>query len=352
MIAIATLSAAVVLIFFMCYTWNTIPVHGPSRGSNSVGQQAAAGGTGGGRINGDLTSFLNTPYVGIDLPPPPAVFVNEMLSVFHSDKPEPTGEQASAWAMKTRGRHYQAVQANIVVQWNGVEKLLLSRRSKRKWVWPNALDFAVAETMLPGETYHQAIVRGVQEEFGIDVGGHVGETEGRKGNRRGSKLPLRVVSMTPLHSGVPTSNCWQGRMPHMLLFDCAWSVSFQVVLSGDIVHAVHLQKEEVAGMVLVDYRQANLLVKQTPNNFTHWFIDAVYRKKIPGFEPVQRISERCSFQCLGNEEKQGEGAIRGGGRGREEYEGYLGGDRIAKEWERMDMYDACQAECIKAMPGL
>lgn len=326
--------AAAVSVFFICLVVVRMTTHLSSAPDSSHPPIV------GGFVHGDLTAFLKTPYIGIDLPPPPSVFVSEMLAVYHSDRPEPTGQQANAWDVKTEGKYYQAVQANVVVVWKGVEKLLLSRRSQRKWVWPLGLDFAVAETMLPGESYRQAIARGIQEELGIDIGD--GEPTGQHdvNQNENDSSELRVVSVTPLDNGAPRATCWKGRMPHMKLFDCFWGVTFQVVLSGDIVGALKLQKEEVAGTKLVDFRDANILVSQTPNNFTHWFIDGVYKKNIPGFEQVQKFSKLCSVQCL-SRMKETNGIQRSENNNAKIL-------RVSTQTKWTNRYDECQADCIKS----
>ena len=288
-----------------------------------------------GFLHGDSSAFLSTPYKGIDLPPPPAVFLSEILSVYHSDRPEPTGVQASAWAMKTQGKYYISVQANVVVKFNGTEKLLLSRRSSRKWVWPLALDFAVAETMLPGETYYQAVVRGVQEEFGIDISAPSNPSN----HQHDSKL--RVDRVTPLDGGVARANCWKGRMPHMKLFDCYWGVTFQVVLSGDIEHKLTLQKDEVDSTLLLNFHDANLLIMNQSVALTHWFIESVYSKKIPGFEIAQEFSERCAVQCLPRKKEE---RLRSG------LESASRDVKIQGQFKNgTRRFDECRADCIKAL---
>ena len=291
----------------------------------------------GGFLHGDSSAFLSTPYKGIDLPTPPAVFLSEMLSVYHSDRPEPTGEQASAWAIKTQGKYYNSVQANVVVKFNGTEKLLLSRRSSRKWVWPLALDFAVAETMLPGETYYQAVVRGVQEEFGIDISAPSNPSN-PSNHQHDSKL--RVDSVTPLDGGVARANCWKGRMPHMKLFDCYWGVTFQVVLSGDIKHKLTLQKEEVDSTLLLNFHDANLLIMNQSVALTHWFIESVYSKKIPGFEIAQEFSERCAVQCLPRKKEE---RLRSG------LQSTSKDVKIQQFKNGTRRFDECRADCIKAL---
>eukprot|EP00887_Chlorella_sp_A99_P007425 scaffold2.g7425.t1 len=49
-------------------------------------------------------------------------------------------------------------------------RLLIQRRSPRKKIGPGQWDLSVAEHLQPGETYAQAVQRGLREELGVSVG--------------------------------------------------------------------------------------------------------------------------------------------------------------------------------------
>lgn len=152
------------------------------------------------------------------MPPIPAAFLAEELSVY-----SPEGEfvqNATTWQVHTTGLFHRDVQCVVIDE---VGRVLLARRSPAKWVFPSVWDVGISETVDFGETFEQAILRGLYEELGLDLSRvrHVRENSSVKGGRKGlaaSGLGLRVVEW---RKDVAVQRfCWRGTMPHMDLEDC------------------------------------------------------------------------------------------------------------------------------------
>lgn len=65
-----------------------------------------------------------------------------------------------------RGIWHRAVYCFV---FNGAGSLLMQRRSEAKKIGARQWDLSVAEHLSPGEGFKQGVVRGLQEELGIDV---------------------------------------------------------------------------------------------------------------------------------------------------------------------------------------
>eukprot|EP01047_Picozoa_sp_COSAG01_P017168 COSAG01_NODE_902_length_12849_cov_26.940706_9_plen_282_part_00 len=157
------------------------------------------------------------------MPPIPAAFLAEELSVY-----SPEGEfvqNATTWQVHTTGLFHRDVQCVVIDE---VGRVLLARRSSAKWVFPSVWDVGISETVDFGETFEQAILRGLYEELGLDL--HVSarvrhvlreNSSVKGGGRKGlaaSGSGLRVVEW---RKDVAVQRfCWRGIMPYMDLEDC------------------------------------------------------------------------------------------------------------------------------------
>ncbi len=89
---------------------------------------------------------------------------SELLEVI-DEADEVIGKQPRR-IVHTRGLLHRGVHVAIR---NSIGEFLLQRRSESKDVFPGHLDIALSEHVLPEETYIDAAVRGLTEEFGIST---------------------------------------------------------------------------------------------------------------------------------------------------------------------------------------
>lgn len=150
----------------------------------------------------------------------PSIFISEQLSVYSED-----GNflrNATAWQVHTEGLFHRDVQS-VVTDEHG--RVLLSKRSSAKWVFPDVWDIGVSETVEFSESFEEAIIRGLKEELGVDLlvrseqkqVASASRIDGRSGSSSG-RTKLRVVEW---RKDVAMQRfCWRGAMPHMYLQDC------------------------------------------------------------------------------------------------------------------------------------
>lgn len=59
------------------------------------------------------------------------------------------------------------IRASRIIIFNNKNEILIQKRSSTKSKYPNHWDFGVAETLIYGESYEAAAIRGLKEELGI-----------------------------------------------------------------------------------------------------------------------------------------------------------------------------------------
>lgn len=119
-------------------------------------------------------------------------------------------------------------------------RMLVQRRQSDKDVWPGAWDLSVAEHLKPGESYHDAAVRGLREELGID------------------SVPLQ-----PLGSVVES----RVEEPEAGVRDYELQQSFRAVFDGP----VSPDPEEVAETAMFGLPELAEAFARRPGDFTPWF---------------------------------------------------------------------------------
>lgn len=130
-------------------------------------------------------------------------------------------------------------------------RLLVQRRHPGKDVWPGAWDLSVAEHLKPGETYHDAALRGLREELGVVD-----------------------VSLEPL-GGVVASRIVDERAG---VHDCELQQAFRLVFEG----AVSPDPAEVTATAEFPIEELARAFLRRPGDFTPWFRESVERLDLFG----------------------------------------------------------------------
>ena len=112
----------------------------------------------------------------------------------------------TAWEVHTQGLWHHAVGLLI---FDSSGRLLLQRRSPRKWVFPGCWDASVAETSEKDEPPLAAAHRGAYEELGVLLPVDKSMAEGADGSKGDWIHPVTSRAV-----------CWRGRMPLFELADC------------------------------------------------------------------------------------------------------------------------------------
>ncbi len=114
-------------------------------------------------------------------------------------------------------------------------RMVLQRRSLKKKHAPGKLDCAVSEHVLAGESYDVAVVRGIEEELGIDA----------------SKLSLKPLFKHGLDYG-----------------DNDFMIA--VVYQGVWDHNFNLHPDEVEEVVVMSVDEVKELLLNNPSEFSRW----------------------------------------------------------------------------------
>lgn len=126
-----------------------------------------------------------------------------------------------------------------------LDRLYLQKRTATKDVWPNTWDVSAAEHLIPGESYEDAAIRGVQEELGIQ------------------DIELTAWGDAYSYKTVDEENG---------IHDYEFQQCFRGVYSGLIT----IQREEVAQIRLCTLRELSQELKTSTESFTPWLRHALH----------------------------------------------------------------------------
>eukprot|EP00878_Enallax_costatus_P005990 GHUV01006283.1.p1 GENE.GHUV01006283.1~~GHUV01006283.1.p1 ORF type:complete len:217 (+),score=38.23 GHUV01006283.1:384-1034(+) len=129
-------------------------------------------------------------------------------------------------------------------------RLLIQRRSSNKKIGPSQWDLSVAEHLSPGETFRQAVQRGLQEELGItDSSWH----------QQVSRQPLGPMHRRSVH------------IPGLYL-DNEFVESYE--LRG-FDGQVQYNPAEVSEVGFIDLKELQSQMAESPYKFTQWFREEI-----------------------------------------------------------------------------
>ena len=121
------------------------------------------------------------------------------------------------------------------------DKLYLQRRAADKDLYANLWDYSVGEHLTPGETYHAAALRGLQEELGV------------------SGVELQAVGDTNTSSFI---------VPEQGIADQEFQQAYRGVYAGSI----HPDPAEVAEVRSIELGELARWVERRPEQFTPLFV--------------------------------------------------------------------------------
>eukprot|EP00889_Picochlorum_renovo_P006922 jgi/Picre1/33952/NNA_001430.t1 len=127
-------------------------------------------------------------------------------------------------------------------------RLLLQKRSPLKKIGPNQWDLSLAEHLQPGESYREAVVRGLKEELGISL---------QDASNSGAVLvgPIAQTHKRELHEGG--------------FHDVELVQSFRLEGFHD-ASSLKFDDGEVIDVQWIDPGSLQTLIQECPQNYTAW----------------------------------------------------------------------------------
>eukprot|EP00195_Chlamydomonas_chlamydogama_P005946 CAMPEP_0202906898 /NCGR_PEP_ID=MMETSP1392-20130828/40640_1 /ASSEMBLY_ACC=CAM_ASM_000868 /TAXON_ID=225041 /ORGANISM="Chlamydomonas chlamydogama, Strain SAG 11-48b" /LENGTH=196 /DNA_ID=CAMNT_0049595581 /DNA_START=47 /DNA_END=634 /DNA_ORIENTATION=+ len=142
-----------------------------------------------------------------------------------------------------KGLYHRAVYCFV---FNSKKELLIQRRSWKKKVGPSQWDLSVAEHLQPGESYRDAVVRGLNEELGIEMSSCLHSVVG----------PLSATHLRKLE------------LPSEGIHDYEFVESYRL---DNYEGRVTFNEEEVSAVRFAKVSDIQHEMQENPDNFTVWF---------------------------------------------------------------------------------
>lgn len=148
-------------------------------------------------------------------------------------------------------------------------QLLLQKRSSQKKIGPNQWDLSLAEHLQPGESFRDAVVRGLREELGICVEGRKKEeaqpcgTQNTQNDGVGDGCRLCLVGpITPVH---------KRELRVGEFHDVELVQSFRLEgLDSDAEGCICFEDGEVSDVQWVDPSELGMRIGKNPEIYTDW----------------------------------------------------------------------------------
>lgn len=178
----------------------------------------------------------------------------ELFDVIDPDTRQTIGQERRSVVHRT-GLLHRAVYCWIFSR-DG--KVLLQRRSEKKKIGRLQWDLSLAEHLMPGEEYREAVVRGMREELGVDVEGII------DGSAVDDLVEQNAVHKRELHGTDSAGNAFHD-VELVQSFFCRSKLDADALL-GEL----SFDDGEVSEVQFVDPRALKQMFEDHPEEYTAW----------------------------------------------------------------------------------